>query len=1056
MSESKSYLFKDKRFLPIFLVQFCGCLNDNILKNALIIFITYKLSNQFQGYSQILALVANSLFILPFIFFASISGQIADKYERSSIVKIIKWVEVVIVCFAAFGFVTENIFILFAAICLMGVHSTFFGPIKYSALPDHLHKNELLEANGYVEAGTFLSIFLGTVIGGFYNFSDWLIIGLSIIVSLIGVSAASFLPSSNNRNDNLKLNLNIVAETIAMVKYTHGRKQLYLSILGISWFWFIAAAIMSQIPSLTKYVLGADENVANMFSAIFTIGVGIGSFCYTKILGDEVTAKYVFPASVGISIVGIDLFFATKISQVHYEPEQLKSIIIFLSKLHNWRIAIDLFLLSFIGGLYIVPLFAIMQYFSPQAHRSRVIAVNNLINSFFMAGATIILSLLFYLDHSIPFVILLVSLFNLVVAAHIFRLIPEARVLPIQFIKILLRLIFDIMYDVEVKNIENFHKAGKRSIVIANHISYLDPALLAVYLSRKLTFAINTGMSKVFWVRPFLKIAKTLPIDTNNAMAIKTLIKEIKKNKKIAIFPEGRISLTGSLMKVYEGPGMIADKTGATILPVRIDGPQFTHFSKLKNILRKRIFPKVTITILPPIKFTAPEDMDSKMRRKYISQALYDVMVDMMFESSDYKKTLFQSLIESAKIHGFSRKIIQDNDGRVASYRILIRESFILGSIVKRYTDPGENIGLILPNTLLGVKLFFASQAYGRVPVMINFNEDAARIILSCKTAGVRVIYTDRNFVVKILLEEKIELIKSAGIAVFYIDDLEANTPKLIKFKYFITSFIPQICYNNICYDHGDVNPALIFFSEGQDVKAIVLSHRNIQANKSQMSAKVDFNASDLAFNALPMYNCFGLTSLMLMLFNGTSTFLYPLASHYKIIPEVIYDIGATIMFSADNLLNLYATHAHPYDFYSMRYIFVGGEKLKNSTRQLWSEKYGVRIFEGYWLTEAAGFIATNTPMHNSLGSVGRLMPKIEYFIEPLEGIEEKNTGRLFVRGPNIMMGFMTPNSYCIINSPRMGKLGEGWYDTGDIVTIDEDGYITIINKQNNEIEDER
>jgi len=1055
-------------------VQFCGCLNDSILKNALIILITYKLSSKLGQSSQTLVLFANTIFTLPFILFASIAGQLADKYERTTIVKIIKLFEVIIVIFASFGFLHENITILFLCICLMGIHSTFFGPIKYSVLPDHLHKNELLGANGFVEAGTFISILIGTIIGGFYNFSNSLIIIISIAVSLVGLFSTKFLPKSNNTNPNLKIKFNLIHDTIEIIKYTHAKKRLYLSILGISWFWFIAVAIISEIPFLTKDVLGADENVANMFLAVFSVGVGMGSFCCGKIFKNEVTTKYVFLASLGISLVGIDLFFASRISEVNYEPEQLKSIIVFLSKLHNWRIVIDLFFFAAIGGLYIVPLFAIMQHYSPPSHRSRVIAVNNLINSIFMAGSTTILSLLFYLGYSVPFVILLISILNMVVAIHIFQLIPETRVLPVKIFRVILKCIFDIMYDVEVKNIENFHKAGKRSVIIANHISYLDPALLAVYLSRNLTFAINTGMSHLSWVKPFLKLAKALPIDSNNAMAIKTLINEVKKNKKIAIFPEGRISLTGSLMKIYEGPGLIADKADATILPVRIDGPQFTHFSKLKNILRTRIFPKVTITILPPVKFRPPDYMNNRMRRKYISQALYDVMVDMMFESSDYKKTLFQSLVESSKIHGFNREIIRDNDGNASSYRELIRRSFALGNVIIKNSNKGGNVGLMLSNNVDAITLFYAMQAYELVPTMINFTSSSTEIISSCKTTCTKIIYTNRKFITKIGIEQIIKAIESANIKVCYIEDLEGDITRFIKLKSLIGSFFPETYYSQICCNHNDTDPSVILFKkeENNKTKTIVLSHRNIQANKSQLLAKVDFNSHDLAFNAMEIYSCLGLTSAILMLANGTPTFFYHSAWHYRIIPEVIYDIGATIMFSTDEFLNLYGEHAHPYDFYSMRYVFAGGEPVKKITRQLWSDKYGIRIFQGYWGAEVSGIIATNTPMHDNPGTVGRLMPKIEYLIQPLDVTKDnyhedvfeediandtsdkspieaehckESIGRLFIKGPNIMLGTMDLENPGVINYTKTEHLGDGWYDTGDTVKIDEEGYITIL-----------
>jgi len=1047
MGLDRLYLFRDIRFLPIFLVQLCGCLNDCILKNALIIFITYKLSNEINQSAHVLVLLTNTLFVLPFILFASLAGQIADRYERSTVVKIIKFLEILIIAFAIYGFINNSLIILFNALAMMGIHSTFFGAIKYSILPDHLHKNELLRANGYVEAGTFISILLGTIIGGYYTISTTFIVIVLTIFALAGFISSFFLPKSNNANPSIKISLNLLHETIEMVNYAKSKKQVYLSILGISWFWFIGAAILAQIPSLAKDILGADENVANLFLAVFSIGVGVGSFLCSKIFENEITTKYIFLACIGISIFGIDLFFASRISAINYEIEQLKSVLVFLSKAHNWRIIIDLFLIAMIGGIYIVPLYAVLQAFSAPAHRSRIIAVTNLMNSVFMAGSTIILTLLFYLGYSIPFVILVVSLLNVLVALHIYKLIPGLKIFPFAVWKYILKFIFDVMYQVEVKGLENFYNAGKRSVIIANHISYLDAAFLAVYLPEQMTFAIDTSMAKRLWVKPFLKMNRALPIDTTNAMAIKTLIKELLQDKKVAIFPEGRISITGSLMKVYEGPGMIADKANATILPVRIDGVQFTHFSKLKNMFKIRIFPKVTITILPPVKFAPQENMDSRERRKYIGQALYDIMVDMMFESSDYKTTIFQSLIEAAKLHGFNKKIIKDKNGREASYRKLLSSTFAFANLITHRTEYDEYIGLMLPNKLESTVAFYAMQASARRPVMINWTDKIKDILNACHITAIKAVYTSRELVQTNRLEEVISKINNANIKIFYLEDLQKEINWKMKIRGFIGSFFPQTYYNNTCINQNEEDPAVVLFSSASDniFKAIVLSHKNLQASRCQVLSKVHFSPKDIAFIMLPMFDCLGLIGAVIMPLNGINTFLYPTPLHYRIIPEEVYDVGATIMFATDTLLNTYSQYAHPYDFYSIRLIFACGEKLQTSTRQLWLDKYGIRIFESYSIPEASPFIAINTPMHNRPMSAGRLMPKIEYIVQAVEGI--KQGGRLFIKGPNIMLGYMLADNPKIINPIFSNEYGDGWFDTQDIVQIDEDGYISVLNK---------
>ena len=914
----------------------------------------------------------------------------------------------------------------------------------------NLKKNELLGANGFIEAGTFLSILFGAMIGGVYNFNAGLVVILAVAVAIAGFISSLFMPKSYNTNHDVKINKNIVQETYKMLKHSTSKNQVYLAILGISWFWFIGAAILAQIPSLTRYTLGASEGVANLFLATFSIGVGFGSFLCNKFFSSKITTKYIFLAALGISFVATDLYFASKIAGISYEREQLKTVLEFLNKGHYWRILIDLFLIATIGGLYVVPLFAVMQYYSSPAYRSRIVAANNLINSIFMAGSTGLLSFLFYLDFSIPSVILMVSMLNMVVAIYIYQFIPDSRVIPVKLWRAIFRLGFDLAYKVEVKGAENFKKAGKRTVIIANHLSYIDPPLIACNIPEEIQFAINLTISKEWWVRPFLKILKTYPIEPNNPMAIKSLIEEVKKDKKIAIFPEGRTSVTGSLMKIYEGPGMIADKADATILPIRVEGTQFTIFSKVRKLMKGKFAfrRKITITFLPPVKLNPPKGLDNRERRKAISQSLYDIMSEMIFESSDYKETLFQSLINASKIYGKKTILMQDIENNSANYKNILLKAFVISELVKRDTESGEKVGLMMPGMVGSMITFFGIQAIGRIPAMINFTAGASNVISACQTAAVKTIYTSGKFIKKAELEDLVNSIKEAGITVRYLEDLRKYVTPWTKIKSLIASYFPQSYYETICKKRNDLDTAVILFTSGTEgkPKAVALSHRNIQANRCQVTSRIDFNPYDCAFNALPLFHSFGLTGTLIMSLSGVKTFFYPSPLHYRIIPEVVYDVGATIMFGTDTFLAGYANYAHPYDFYSLRYVIAGAEKLKAKTRQVWFDKFGVRVFEVYGVTEAAPGIAINTPMHDKPGTVGRLLPQIEYFLQPIEGIE--NGGRLCIKGPNVMQGYIKADKPGIIEKTSVEKLGKGWYDTGDIVSIDEDGYITILGRE--------
>lgn len=606
--------------------------------------------------------------------------------------------------------------------------------------------------------------------------------------------------------------------------------------------------------------------------------------------------------------------------------------------------------------------------------------------------------------------------------------------------KNILRFLFKFFYRVEVKGLENYHAAGSRVLIVANHLSFLDAAMIAVFMPDKLMFAVNSHIAERWYFKPFLAMVKAFPLDPTNPMATKGIINEIKKDNKCVIFPEGRITVTGSLMKVYEGPGMIADKAAAKILPIRIDGAQYTHFSRLKGKVRLRWFPKITLTILAPRSFDIPQEIKGRSRRNLAGTKLYDLMSEMLFASSDYKKTLFQSLIDMQYVHGRGHIIAEDATRKPITYGQLLTRSFILGEKIKAYSREAEYVGVMLPNMVGSIVTFFALQAFGWVPAMLNFSTGAQNVISACKTAKLKTVITSKKFVAAGKLEEMLKAIENENINVLYLEDISRKISFADKLRGFLASYLPQSFYNKAHIDKSIDNPAVILFTSGSEgqPKGVVLSHLNIQSNRFQLASRVDFGPTDKVFNALPIFHSFGLTGgTLLPILSGIRTFFYPSPLHYRIVPELVYDTNATIMFGTDTFLSGYARFANPYDFYCIRYVFAGAEKLKEETRKLWAEKYGVRIFEGYGATETSPALSTNTPMHNKPGTVGRFLPGINYKLEPVPGVEEG--GRLFVSGPNVMKGYLLSNNPGVLIPPE-----DNTYDTGDIVAVDRDGYIAI------------
>ncbi|MGR9052533.1 MAG: AMP-binding protein [Gammaproteobacteria bacterium] len=608
-------------------------------------------------------------------------------------------------------------------------------------------------------------------------------------------------------------------------------------------------------------------------------------------------------------------------------------------------------------------------------------------------------------------------------------------------LKKILKWLLTLIFKVEIEGLENYDKAGKRVLIISNHTSFLDPLLLGTFLPDDITFAINTQVSERWWLKPFLGLSRVFPMDPTHPISLKELINHLKNDTKTVIFPEGRITVTGSLMKIYDGPGMVADKSDAMILPIRIDGAEYTYFSRLRNIVRLRLFPKITIRILPPTHISAPSQLRGKTRRKFSGHVLADIMTDMMFATSHYRQTIFSSLLEARKIHGGHHTVAEDLERKPLSYDALITRSICIGDALKTTTDVNENVGVFLPNSTKTLCVVLGLQLYGRVPAMLNFSTGSAGMLSACNTARINTVLTSRRFIEHGRLDEEARQL-AEKINLVYLEDLAGQIGIAAKLIGLIKCKTANYWYKHEQYSPD--SPAVVLFTSGSEgaPKGVVLSHANILANLKQVQARISFNTQDTILNFLPMFHSFGFTvATMLPIMNGMTTFFYPSPLHYAVIPEMAYEINATILFGTNTFLAAYAKKAHAYDFYSIRYVIAGAEKLHESTRQMWADKFGIRIFEGYGATETAPVTAVNTPMDYKAGTVGRFMPDMDYRLEPIAGIED--AGQLHVNGPNIMLGYLLPDNPGILVPPK-STYGEGWYDTGDIVHVDEDGFISI------------
>lgn len=615
----------------------------------------------------------------------------------------------------------------------------------------------------------------------------------------------------------------------------------------------------------------------------------------------------------------------------------------------------------------------------------------------------------------------------------------------IKIIKFLVRCLLVLLYRVEVTGIENYHKAGKRTLIVANHTSLLDGIILYAWLPETPTFAINTDIASKKSFHFFLRFVDLFEMDRTSPLSLKSMIKFIKEDNKAVIFPEGRITVTGTLMKIYEGPALIADKADATILPIAIDGAQMSPFSYLKDHGHIKRFPKISVKILPPEKIQLPNGISSHDRRKIAASKLQQLMFNLQFSTFSYDKTLFTAICEAASKYGNNLIVLEDINNIELTYKQLFTRLIILAKKIEKNTVSSEHVGVLLPNVnAIGV-IFLALQYLGRVPAMLNFSAGTQNIIKACETAKIKTVYTSRAFIDKANLTELITDLQF-HVNITYLEDLRDQISLLDKVTGLIKARNPLKYYRRrgIPDSHS---PMVILFTSGSEgvPKGVVLSHQNILSNFAQVRIHIGFKPSDIVFTCLPLFHSFGLNGGFIMpLLGGSKVYLYPTPLHYRIIPQLVYEKNATIFFGTNTFFKGYAKHAHQYDFNNLRYVVAGAEKLREDTKQLYMEKFGIRILEGYGVTETSPVISVNTPIASKSGSVGLAMPNVNTYLEPVEGIEQG--GRLIVKGPNIMMGYLLHDSDGKIIPPITDR-GEGWHDTGDIADIDEEGYISILGR---------
>jgi 1-acyl-sn-glycerol-3-phosphate acyltransferase len=603
MSESSQFrLLAERRFGPFFGVQFLGAMNDNLFKQALVILLAYQTASFTAMSSDTLQNLAQALFILPFFLFSATAGQLADKYEKAALITVTVALELAVMALGAVGLMSRSLELLLCALFLGGVQSALFGPVKYAILPQHLKDTELVGGNGLVEMGTSLAILGGMMLGGWLVVQPgWGVAGVAVLtcaLSAAGIVLSRFIPRAPSADPGLRINWNPLTETVRILRFSARNRTVFLSILGISWFWFYGALLVTQFPNLSRNVLGANEGVVTLLLVAFSLGIGLGSLLCERLSGHKVEIGLVPFGSIGLTVFALDLWLATSRSF----PEGSSGMSAFISDPAGRRVLIDLALIGLFGGFYIVPLYALIQSRTEAQHRSRIIAGNNILNAAFMVAASALAVALLAAGLTIPQLILVLALLNAAVAAYIYRLVPEF------LMRFLVWILIHSVYRLRKVGLERIPQEGP-AILICNHVSYVDALVISAACRRPIRWVMDHRIFKVPVLSFVFRTARAIPIAPAKEdaelleQAYARIATELEAGELVGLFPEGRLTLDGELNEFRGGVMRILEKTPVPVVPMALSGLWKSLFAnnadKLKHLTR--LFPRIRLAVGEPL-----------------------------------------------------------------------------------------------------------------------------------------------------------------------------------------------------------------------------------------------------------------------------------------------------------------------------------------------------------------------------------------------------------------------------------------------------------------------
>jgi acyl-[acyl-carrier-protein]-phospholipid O-acyltransferase/long-chain-fatty-acid--[acyl-carrier-protein] ligase len=1023
-SGSYTDILKRRGFFCFFWTQFLGAFNDNFYK-IIVTLVALDIPASAGGGKDFIPLIGG-LFILPYLIFSGYSGYLADVYSKRNVLVAVKCFEIAAMSLGFFAFLLNRMELMLAVVFLMGLHSTIFSPAKYGVLPEMLHDHDLSRGNGLLEMSTFMAIILGTSLGGtiyeaWKDRLDWIgivLIGIAVLGMLTSLGITKVPPSGSAK----KFFPNPIAEIWQGTHRLYHDRTLWLTVMGISYFWFLGAFLQMVLPLYGKEILALGETRIGLLWTFAALGIGAGSLMAGRLSGDKIELGLVPVGAIGMGIFSLVLFFVT--------PSFASA-------------GISLVCMGFFAGFFAVPLNALLQQRAEREAKGRLIATNNVFNTI---GALIAAGLLWVfvtpLNLSADFDILVLGLLTFAMTIYVLRLLPDVSV------RFMLWLLTHSLYRIRVVGRDNVPSQGP-ALLVSNHVSFVDAILIGASLPRFIRFMLLREYYDISWLNSFFRLMKAIPVVPTSRRGIVDSLRrarsELEAGEVVCIFAEGAISRTGHLLAFKRGFEKIVEGSSIPIIPVHLDQLWGSIFSFKQGRFfwkRPRLLPyPVTVS------FGAPLPASASVQD--VRQAVQELESEAARHRRRRRDLLQAKFIRMAKRRWFSF-CMADTTGMELTFGRTLIGARLLAGWVRRHTAGESMVGLLLPASVGGALANIAASLAGKVPVNLNFTSGPDAMRLAIERCGIKTILTSRVFLSRAGLEELPGMV--------FLEELRKTFTAFQKTSALLSSFLlpARLLEWHHARNQKPDDLATVIFSSGSTgaPKGIMLSHHNIVSNIEGIEQVFQFTPADRIMGVLPLFHSFGFTgTLWLPLIAGFGAVYHPNPTDSRIIGETVKKYGATLFISTPTFYAGYMRRCSAEEFASLRYVIAGAEKLREPIARGYKEKYGIEILEGYGCTELAPVVSVNVPdviydnekqVGSKPGTVGHPIPGVVVkVIDPDSGgpLPYGAQGMLLAKGGNLMLGYL--------GQPELTAeaIHDGWYITGDIASLDEDGFIRITDR---------